>query len=156
MCGDQVVRASNYRAGVWVGIGAAAWALVFAGLHAVWAAGWYVGLPEERAREAFQQRWFLVYDLIVAGVCILAVPVALALVQAWGQRVPRRVLSTLAWSGTALLAVRASGALVQVIYRVATHTYSFDVMQLYEAWFCLGAVLFGLSVWRFQTSHSSS
>ena len=32
---------------------AALWALVFAVLHLVWAAGWYVGLEPEQAREAF-------------------------------------------------------------------------------------------------------
>ncbi|MGH9836855.1 MAG: hypothetical protein ACRD9Y_27840, partial [Blastocatellia bacterium] len=66
----------------WVGYGAALWALIFAALHVAWAMGWYVGLAEEFvAKGPFKQRWFLVYDLVVAGLCALAVAVALALVQ---------------------------------------------------------------------------
>ncbi len=50
-----------------VGYVAALWALIFAALHLAWAMGWYVGLDHESARQAFQRRWFLVYDLVAAG-----------------------------------------------------------------------------------------
>ena len=63
----------------WIEYGAALWALIFAVLHVAWAFGWYIGLDEEPARKAFERGWFLAYDLIAAGLCVLAVAVALAL-----------------------------------------------------------------------------
>ena len=136
--------------GAWTGYCAALWALIFSLLHVVWAAGWYIGLPEEQARRAFQRTWFLAYDLVIAGMCGLAVPVALALVQPWGQRLPRRLLSVLAWCGTGLLVLRGGGALAQTVYLVAAGKYIPEPMHLYTVRFCLGAVLFGLSLWRFR------
>src|SRR5918993_4676691 len=88
--------------GSWFGYAAALWALIFAALHVVWALGWYVGLDQESARQAFQRRWFLVYDLVAAGLCVVAFAVALA--QQWGQRLPYSLVVKLAWGVTALLA----------------------------------------------------
>ena len=59
------------------GYAAALWSLIFAALHVAWALGWYVGLDQESARQAFQRRWFLVYDLIAAALCVVAFAVAL-------------------------------------------------------------------------------
>lgn len=133
----------------WPGYSAALWALVFAVLHVVWAAGWYVGLDEELSRKAFAQRWFLVYDLVVAGMCALAVIVALALVRPGRMHLPRRLVGGLAWCGAGLLALRAAAGVGQAAYLLATGRSILVVYRLWEAWFCLGAVLFGLSTWRF-------
>jgi hypothetical protein len=133
----------------WAGYGAALWALIFAVLHVVWATGWYVGLNEELSRQAFQQRWFLIYDLVVAGLCALAVWVALALVQPWGRRLPRLLVGGLAWCGTALLVLRGGAGAVQTAYVLATGRSILVVYRLWEVWFCVGAILFGLSTWRF-------
>ena len=139
----------NRPYGVWAGYGAAVWALVFTFLHAVWAGGWYVFLNEERARLMFQVRWKLVYDIVIAVLCALAVIVALALVQPWGRRLPRRPLIGLAWCGTAVLVLRGSAGLTQTAYLMAIGEYSPEPQHLFEAWFCLGAVLFTLSLHRF-------
>jgi Protein of unknown function (DUF3995) len=133
----------------WAAYGAAVWALSFSVLHFLWAAGWYVGLNEESARKAFQQRWFLVYDLVAAVLCALAVVVALALVRPWGRRLPRRLVGMLAWSGTAILALRGGAGLAQSLYIAVTEKNVFALFELWEIWFCVGAVLFGLSTWRF-------
>lgn len=135
--------------GSWAGYAAAAWAGVFAVLHAVWAAGWYVGLDQELARRAFRQRWFLIYDLVVVSLCVLALGVALALVRPWGLRLPKRLLGTLAWCGTAVLVLRGSARSSQTAYLLATGRSVRAVFWFWEAWFCLGALLFGLSTWRF-------
>lgn len=140
--------------GRWVGgYGAALWALIFTLLHVAWAAGWYIGLPEEQARAGFQQTWFLVYNIVTAGMCALAVLVALALVQAWGHHLPYRPLIVLAWCGTALLVVRSSIGVTQIAYHIGTGTYSLHPTDFYEGWFCLGAVLFSYSLWQFQRAH---
>jgi len=135
--------------GSWVGYGAALWALIFAAFHIVWATGWYIGLEGEPASTAFAKRWFLVYDLVVAGMCAFAVPVALALTMPWGRRLPRRLVGFFAWAGTGLLVVRAGGSLVQLLYMLATGTFVPRPRDLWEAWFYLGAVLFGMSTWKF-------
>ncbi len=140
----------DHSKGSWVGYGAAIWALVFAALHVVWATGWYVGLQEEEARKAFQHTWFLVYDLIVAGMCAIAVAIALALVQPWGRRLPRWLLGLLAWSATGLLVLRAGGAAVQTAFLIATGRFVMHPQMLWEIWFCLGALLFALTLWRFR------
>jgi len=125
------------------------WALIFAFLHVVWAAGWYLALPKAEAQWAFSRRWFWIYDIVVAGACVLAVLVSLALVQQWGRRIPRRLVSLLAWSGTGLLVLRSAGAIAQTAYLVVTGRYVAQPMHLYEPWFLLGAVLFAVTVWRF-------
>ncbi|MGH2396555.1 MAG: hypothetical protein ACRDFW_06115 [bacterium] len=95
---------------------AACWALVFAFFHLVRAAGWYIGLDPIQAAAAFAVRWKLAYDLVAAGMCIVAVPVALALAMPWGRCVPRRLLGTLACIGTGLLVLRAVGSMIQAGY----------------------------------------
>jgi hypothetical protein len=83
---------ADHGCGSWLAYGAGLWALIFAVLHIVWAAGWHVGLRAEQARKAFDQPWFVAYDLVVAAIGMLAVPVALALVRPWGRRLPRRLV----------------------------------------------------------------
>lgn len=133
----------------WVAWAAAVWALVFAVVHLVWGAGWYVGLDAATARAAFANPWFLAYDLAVAGACLVAVPVALALGMPWGRRVPRRLLGTIAWTGTVLLGLRSVASLIQAAYVVVTGRFTLRAMGIWEPWFYLGAVLFGLSTWRY-------
>lgn len=140
----------------WLAYGAALWALIFAVLHIVWAEGWYIGLRAEEARKAFDQPWFVAYDLVVAGMCALGVPVALALVRPWGQRLPRWLVGLLAWGGTGILVLRGGGSVIQVLYRVVKGTFVVRPMDLWEVWFWVGAVLFGLSTWRFWTAQPGS
>ena len=134
--------------GSWTAYAAAVWAGIFAAFHLIWATGWYVGLEQEPARTAFAKRWFLVYDLVVAGVCMFAVPVALALVMPWGRRLPRRLVGFFAWTGTTLLLLR-SGSLIQAGYEIATGQFTLRAMGIWEPWFYLGAALFTISTLRF-------
>jgi len=131
-----------------VGYGAALWALIFAALHLAWAMGWYVGLDHESA-QAFQRRWFLVYGLVAAGLCVLAFAVALALVQPWGRRLPYSLVSILALGGTGLLALRGAAGVAQDVYLAAAGRNLPNAAALWDVWFCVGAILFGISVWQF-------
>jgi len=148
-CSANIESKSESLRSSWAGYGAALWALIFAAFHLVWATGWYIGLEAEPARTAFAKRWFLVYDLVVAGMCAFAVPVALALTLPWGRRLPRWLVGLFAWVGVGLLVLRASGSLIQLLYMVATGTFVPRPRDLWEVWFYLGAVLFGISAWRF-------
>ena len=139
---------SRLRIGPWIAYAAALWATVFAIFHIVWAAGQYPLLDAEQARIMFATPWKWAYDVAVAAMCVIAVPVALAPVMSWGRHVPRRLVYTLAWIGSALLVLRSVASLVQAGYLIATGRFSLADMGIWEPWFYLGATLFSLSTWR--------
>jgi len=143
------------RVGPWVAYAAALWALVFACFHIVWALGRYPLLNAEGARVAFAIPWKWTFDVVVAAMCVIAVPVALAPVMSWGQRGPRRLIYTLAWIGSALLVLRSVASLIQAAYFVATGRFRFADIGIWEPWFYAGAILFTLSTWRSRQAGSA-
>jgi len=138
----------NGRLGVWVAYAAALWAAVFAVFHIVWAAGWYPLLDAQGARIAFATPWKWAFDVVVAAMCVVAVPVALAPVTTWGRRLPQTLIGTLAWVGSALLVLRLAAAMVQTGYLVAVGRFRIAMIGIWDWWFLLGAILFSLSTWR--------
>lgn len=138
------------RRQVRIAFAAACWALIFGIIHILWAVGWYVGLDPEKSREAFAKPWFLAYDIIVAGMCILAVPIALALGMTWGQRIPRKILNAVAWTATSLLVLRAMASLLQAAYLLLTNRFNLQQMSIWEPWFYVGAMLFCLNLWQYS------
>ena len=62
---------------------AALWATVFAVFHVIWAPLVYPLLNAEQARLAFATPWKWAYCVVVAVLCLIAVPVALAPVTAF-------------------------------------------------------------------------
>ena len=141
-------RDSRLRVGPWVAYAAALWASVFAIFHIIWAAGWYPLLDAEQARVAFATPWKWTFDVIVAAMCVIAVPVALAPVMSWGRYAPRSLIRTLAWTGTALLLLRSVASLIQAGYLVAVGRFRIAALGIWEPWFYVGAILFSLSTWR--------
>ena len=139
---------SRLRIGPWIAYAVALWATVFAIFHIVWAAGWYPLLDAEQARIMFATPWKWAYDVAVAAMCVIALPVVLAPVMSWGRHVPRRLVYTLAWIGSALLVLRSVASLAQAGYLIATGRFSLADMGIWEPWFYLGATLFSLSTWR--------
>lgn len=130
-----------------VAYAAALWASIFAAFHFVWALGWYPLLNAEGARVAFATPWKWWFDVAVAALCVVAVPVVLAPVMSWGQRTPLRLIYALAWVGSALLVIRSVASLVQAGYLMANARFRFAVIGGWEPWFYLGAVLFSVSTW---------
>ena len=132
----------------WVAYAAALWAFVFACFHIVWALGWYPLLNAEGARAAFATPWKWTFNAVVAAMCVIAVPVALAPVMAWGRRVPRGLIQALAVIGSSLLVLRSVASLIQVGYLMLAGRFRFAAMGIWEPWFYLGAILFSLRTWR--------
>ena len=132
-----------------VAYAAALWALVFALFHIIWTFGWYVGLDQGFARTAFSKPLFLAWDVAVAGLCLLAAFVELALVRPWGRRMPRYFIIFCAWSGTGLLIAGVAVNVSKMISVVATGGLTFGTLGIINAWFYLGTILFGMSTWRF-------
>lgn len=139
---------SRQLIGAWVAYAAALWAAVFAVFHIVWAAGWYPLLDAAATRVAFATPWKWAFDVMVAATCVVAVPVALAPVMSWGQRLPQGVVYRLAWVGSALLVLRLAAALVQTGYLIAVGRFRFAIIGIWDWWFVVGAILFTLSTWR--------
>ncbi len=127
---------------------AALWAAVFAIFHIIWAAGWYPLLDADQAVIAFATPWKWAFDVVVAAMCVVAVPVALAPVMAWGQRLPRKLIFRLAWIGTALLDLRLAAASIQTAYLLSTGRFRFSIIGIWDWWFVVGAILFTSSTWR--------
>jgi len=138
----------------WVAYAAALWALVFAVFHIIWAAGWYPLLNAEGARIAFATPWKWTFDVIVAGMCVVAVPIALAPVTAWGRHLPHTPIVTLVTFGAALLVLRSTASLIQIGYFIATGRFRIAAIGIWEPWFYLGAILFSLSAWRSRHAHA--
>jgi len=132
----------------WVGYSAAAWSVIFAVLHVVWACGWFVGLPASFAAKAFQNPWFLAYDLAVAGLCMVAAFLGLALAQP--RSAYRRLVLTLGYGAATLLTLRGVAGASQVAWFLISGTEFNSQWVKWDVWFCLGGILFGLAVFRYR------
>ena len=130
---------------------AAAWSFVFATLHVIWACGWYIGLNPETADKAFQKRWFLVYDLAVAELCLVAMFLGLALAQPRERRRRyRRVVVAMSYAAAAILTLRGVAGLSQAAYILASGRNIIVRLAAWDLWFCLGGMLFALALSRFR------
>ncbi|MGI8689095.1 MAG: DUF3995 domain-containing protein [Thermomicrobiales bacterium] len=130
------------------------WGIMFAAVHLYWLFGGTLGLPQ--GLSLFANKPLFVIDIIAIPLCIIAALLALALVRPWGRRFPRRLLLAGAWGGAALFVVHAVPAIpdwVSVALGVRTAALTpmdrFDLF-LYEPWFLVGGILFGMAAWRFQ------
>lgn len=138
------------RAG-WFAYAAAAWSLIFAAPHVWWALGvsWAFPGDADDFERAFDRTWWLVYDLVVALLCLVGAGVALALVQPWGRALPTRLLRAAVWSGSVLLLLRGALGVVPMVWSLLAgasddvHPWAYVI----EPWFVIGGVLFSLAAW---------
>jgi hypothetical protein len=130
----------------WAGYAACAWALAFSGISFYWAAGGTSGgeaigpaitkLAHDPAFTAIL--WSTGALKLVGGV------LALALVQPWGRRLPRRLLLAAAWGGGIPI---PSGL---------GHTAALWHVLLWDPWWLLGGILFVLAAWHSRVVRSNS
>ncbi len=129
------------------------WGVMFAAAHLYWLLGGTLGLPP--GLSLFAKKPLLVIDIIAVPLCIIAALLALALVRPWGERFSRRLLLTAAWGGTALFVVHAVPAIPDWVtlalgrHAALTAMDRFDLF-LYEPWFLVGGILFGVAAWCYQ------
>lgn len=126
--------------------GAAAWAFVFAVLHFVWAAGFYIFLPENLASKAFAQRWFLIYDLAAGFSCLIGAVMILYLAYSFGDKSFRAGVKFLMIVGTVILVLRAIAGIGKFLYVLLQKQSLAESISFWDLWFCLGAGLFALSL----------
>lgn len=117
------------RQATWAAHATALWAFVFGLFHLYWALGGHVGLGDgDNIDLSFHNIGFLIYDLVVVGMCAWGAVVALALVRpvwrertlltvgrvgaavrvvpGWRESAPLWTLTVSAWIGAVLLIVR--------------------------------------------------
>ena len=104
-CHIRGVSATAVRRTAYAGVVAA---LVYATLKAAWGLGATVGITDMAAFDRFVAgfgsfEWIATWGTVVLA--LLAAGLLLALVEPWGQRLPRRTLRAAAWFGAAVLAV---------------------------------------------------
>ena len=167
----------GYRGGVstahrsWVPPAWVSWAAVvvasaFAAVSLAWALGSTVGLDtlggsiERLGRE--RDPALLAANAVALVLKVLGAVLALALVQPWGRRLPRRLLLTLGWSGATVLvlygmlqvtsvALVATGVVVPSV--PITHRVLMWRLLLWEPWFLVWGLLLGGATLRFQRLH---
>ena len=135
-------------------------AFVFAAVSFYWGAGGLVGVSTlgGRIEELALARDPAIIAMVwVTGVLkVLGGLLALALVQPWGRRLPRRWLLRAAWGGAGLLTVYGllqltSVALVAFGVITPTQPVESTVLRwrllLWEPWLLLWGVLLGLAAW---------
>lgn len=147
---------------VWAGYLAFAWGLIFAVISFYWAGGGTVGADTVggsieslgRARDPllFAALW------VTGSLKVLGAALALALVNQWGTRLPRRPTAWLGWVAAVLLTlyggiwVAAEALVAAGLVRPAEpvawkpllwHLYVWDMS------FLIWGILFGLAAWNF-------
>ncbi len=144
------------------------WIVVFDALHVYWELGGRFGFgdqtdPLPTAQTAAQ--W--VFTVLVLVLFALGTVLPLAFVQAWGRRIPRWILLTMAWVAAVLLSLRALAAFaddaMRTVFGSSTGLTGLTYEQLlgtatpsaYTLWsaraidfyFLLGGILYGATAW---------
>ncbi len=138
----------------WARYAACGWGIAFAAVHLYWALGGTMGLPPGWSLRSNTP--LLVIAVIAIPLCLGAAALALALVRPWGRRFPRWLLLSATWGVAALFVIHAAPALPDYVGLVLgrragalTPPDRFDLF-LYEPWFLVGGIVFGLAAWGYQ------
>ena len=153
----------DVRPGRWTGFAAAGVAFAFAAVSTYWGLGGRAlldtlgGEIERRARAG--DGVLLAANAVGAVLKVLGGVLALALVQPWGERLPRRPLQAVAWAGAAVLTVYG------VVQTAAMVLVALDVFEpaeplerravlwrlfLWEPWFLVWGLVLGAAAWHFR------
>lgn len=162
--GTTDARETQRRGPRWAGYAACAWACAFAALSFYWASGGRFGVETNapaitKPVLAGDPGWIAL--LWLTGVLkLIAALLALALVRPWGRALPRWLLLTAGWGAFAIMALyEGAASLLQhalmVAGAIATpaglgETSARWHLALWDPWWLLGGLLFGLATWAYQ------
>ncbi len=154
---------SPWLSGQWAGYGASAWSFIFAALSIYWAAGGTglsgtIGKDLESLALAGDPVFLAI--LWISGLAKIFIGIlALALVQAWGHRLPRWILLTGGWATGLLITLYALANFVEhglMQSGVMTVPEGLGVIALrwhlllWDPWWLVGGVLFTLASWQYS------
>lgn len=147
----------------WVAWGAVVVAFAFAAVSLVWATGSTLGLDtlggsiERLGRE--RDPGLLTANAVALVLKVLGGVLALALVQPWGERLPRRPLLALGWSAAALLVLYGALQVTTLALVAADVVVPDEVLSdralrwrllLWEPWFLVWGLLLAGATLRSQ------
>lgn len=135
-------------------IGVALWALIFGVVHVAWATGSRVAMVDTAAADAaFDQAWFQLYNLLVAGGSFIAAPVALLTTsRIWSAR--RRWPTGMLWLAGGLLLLRGAIGLLQLGWVVIGATRRDPLLAwLPDGYMLAGGGLFLMAAMRRDRQH---
>ncbi|WP_227357439.1 DUF3995 domain-containing protein [Haladaptatus salinisoli] len=144
----------------WAGYVASAWMIVFAVLSFYWALGGTAGINTVSLGQELTGELSFITILWLTGILKLGGGVlALALVQPWGQLLPRRLVLLSAWGVSVLLVLHGSDFMIQgaltedrLIGLPAPATWTTAHWQtfVWGPWWLLGGIAFYVATWNYQ------
>ena len=150
----------------WAAYAAAAWCILFGGIHLYWALGGTVGfaefsMPSNRILALTRDPLYVGVTWGVAIVCAFGAIVALTTIQPWSRRIPQWLLLSPLWIACGLSLVRGIGNPIQTalttggVFPFALTGPDVQAWQqwllidtiLYSPWWILGGFVFGATAW---------
>ncbi|MFK0294959.1 DUF3995 domain-containing protein [Streptomyces sp. NPDC090442] len=153
---DPRNKATTGISGLW-GRSACAWAVAFAALHFYWALGGSWGLSVSAGPLAEERPgWFVAAGLWgVGALCLVGGGLGWLLARPWPGDPAGSVLKALGWCACAVLLVRGVAVEVLLLSGAAGPERGISPAQrlwtlvLWNPWFLVGGLLFGLAARRF-------
>lgn len=147
----------------WAGYGAGVWSFIFAALSIYWAAGG-TGFGDTIGKElenlALSRDPGFVAILWITGLAKILIGIlALALVQAWGRRIPRWILLTGGWATGLLLTLYSLAnfvehGLMQLGFMAVPKGLGEIALRwhllLWDPWWLIGGALFTVATWQYS------
>ena len=140
----------------WPAYAVATWMVAFASVHAIWALGGRIGLPD--GFRVPDRPLPMAIDLLAIVLCIAGSGIALASVQPWGSQIPRRTLSASLGAAAALAFVHSAPTIADDslaalgLLDLNLHSESDRLTQfVIEPFWMTGAVLCALAAIAAQT-----
>lgn len=131
-----------------------AWMAFFAVVHIYWLVGGTIGLPP--GKKLTDSTGLLIADIIAIPLCMVGAALALALTQPGRARPSPRALQRLAVATAVVAVVHAGPAMISWVLRPLglqdgelTDEERFSLF-LYEPFWLLGGILFGLATWEYR------
>jgi uncharacterized protein DUF3995 len=158
---DGATRTGQWT--VWAGYAAAIWSLLFAAVSFYWAAGGAAGAdtigPAIAQMAVARDPGFITVLWATGALKAAGVLVALALTLSWGGIFPRWLLLVAGWAGCVFLTLYGAastlqhGLMLASVQRVPAGlgiTAARWHLLLWDPWWVVGGILFGLTVWGYQ------
>lgn len=150
----QTLSTIRSRWAVWAACTACGWALLFAALSFFWAVGGRTGLHPLELEVAPGNAGWIIINLGAGIIKVIIGLLALALVQPWGRRFPRKLLRACVWVlGIGMVLYGGFGLISDVLHvsglinDPATVKWFFWYLVLWDPWWVLGGVLYLTVAW---------